>query len=484
MNGLHSKSPCRCEIDAVHYCFICCCLQTGNVEAALECMGGLEKHTRLGADMKSNTRIVRHMVHLCFQGSAWALLNETIIALSKKRSIIKFAIARMVHDCCEMVDKIPDERAKWKLVETLRDVTAGKIYVEVERARLTSRLVKKLESEGKLESATTMLLELQVETYGSMDLKEKVEFLLEQMRLCVARKDFIRESILSKKISIRFFEDKSDAVQELKLKYCDLMIKLGLNDSAYLDVYRLYRKIFDTPRIQADAAQSMQVLKCMVLYVLLAPHTNEQSDLLHRVHEMRELQLVPDYNVLLKLFVEQEIIFWKDTVVAQFEELLRRGTKTSPPTDVFDITESGNKRWTDLQSRVAEHNIRMIAKYYTQISFDRMAELLDYPVDEMESFLCNMIVTGAIPHARIHRPSRIVSLRARKATIEQLDQWADSVRKLTGILNKVVSYALATKRDEELKNLTGEKNCRKVSHLILKEQIVHRHLDSATAASS
>lgn len=52
------------------------------------------------------------------------------------------------------------------------------IYVEVERARLTSRLVKKLESEGKLESATTMLLELQVETYGSMDLKEKVMQLL------------------------------------------------------------------------------------------------------------------------------------------------------------------------------------------------------------------------------------------------------------------------------------------------------------------
>uniref|UniRef100_A0A915A2B3 PCI domain-containing protein n=2 Tax=Parascaris univalens TaxID=6257 RepID=A0A915A2B3_PARUN len=182
-----------------------------------------------------------------------------------------------------------------------------------------------------------------------------VEFLLEQMRLCVARKDFIRQSILSKKISVRFFDDKSDEVQELKLKYCDLMIKLGLNDSAYLDVYRLYRNIFDTPRIQADAARSIQVLKCMALYVLLAPHTNEQSDLLHRVYEMRQLQLVPDYNVLLNLFVEEEIIFWKDKVVAQFEELLRRGTKTSPPTDVFDITESGNKRWSDLQSRVAEH---------------------------------------------------------------------------------------------------------------------------------
>ncbi|VDM27751.1 unnamed protein product [Toxocara canis] len=104
-------------------------------------------------------------------------------------------------------------------------------------------------------------------------------------------------------------------------------------------------------------------------------------------------------------------------------------------------------------------NLRMIAKYYTQISFDRMAELLDYPVDEMESFLCNMILSRAIPDARIHRPSRIVNMQARKANIEQLDQWASLVRKLTGILNKV-------------------------SHLILKEQMVHRHLDSATMGSS
>lgn len=55
----------------------------------------------------------------------------------------------------------------------------------------------------------------------------------------------------------------------------------------------------------------------------------------------------------------------------------------------------------------------------------------------MESFLCNMIVSGAIPDAKIHRPKRIVNLRARKAHIEQLDQWGSSVRKLTDILNKV-----------------------------------------------
>ena len=40
-----------------------------------------------------------------------------------------------------------------------------------------------------------------------MDKKEKVELILEQMRLCLATKDYIRAQIISKKISIRFFEN-------------------------------------------------------------------------------------------------------------------------------------------------------------------------------------------------------------------------------------------------------------------------------------
>uniref|UniRef100_A0A915ASH6 PCI domain-containing protein n=1 Tax=Parascaris univalens TaxID=6257 RepID=A0A915ASH6_PARUN len=433
--------------------------KSGNVAGALESLASLEKQTRLGSDMKSNSRVVQHMVKLCFEGSAWSTLNETIVMLSKKRSIIKLAIARMVRDCCDMIEQMPNEQVKSKLIETLRNVTAGKIYVEVERARLTSRLVKKFEAEGKIDEAAAMLLELQVETYGSMEMKEKVEFLLEQMRLCVLRKDFIRESIICKKISVRFFDDNSEAVQELKLKYYDLMIKLGLNDNAYLDVCRYYRQVYDTPRIQADTEKTKQVLKCVVLYVLLSQHTNEQWDLLHRIHAMRQLELIPEYNLLLELFINEEIIFWKDTMLSTFEDLLRRGTATCPATDVFDATESGNKRWADLQTRVGEHNMRMIAKYYTQITFDRMAELLDYPVEDMEKFLCSMIVSGAIPDAKIHRPLRIVNLRARKANVEELDQWASSVRKLTDILNKV-------------------------SHLILKEEMVHRHLDAKSSSPS
>jgi 26S proteasome regulatory subunit N5 len=84
--------------------------------------------------------------------------------------------------------------------------------VEVERARLTYKLVQAKEATGQLEEACTLLLDLPVETFGSMELKEKVEYLLEQMRLTLARQDYVRTSIISKKISTRFFDKTDDEV--------------------------------------------------------------------------------------------------------------------------------------------------------------------------------------------------------------------------------------------------------------------------------
>ena len=46
-----------------------------------------------------------------------------------------------------------------------------------------------------------------------MEKDEKVRFILEQMRLCLAKKDYIRTQIISKKINIKFFAAESDLVQ-------------------------------------------------------------------------------------------------------------------------------------------------------------------------------------------------------------------------------------------------------------------------------
>lgn len=132
-------------------------------------------------------------------------------------------------------------------------------------------------------------------------------------------------------------------------------------------------------------------MKNIVLYVLLSPHDNEQWDQVHRIHAIRQLELVPEYNSLLELFINEEVIAWKDSVLKKFEQVVRKGSPASPASQVFAATEEGEKRWKTFKQRVGEHNMRMISKYYTQISFDRMAEILEFPVDVSFSFFVNTV---------------------------------------------------------------------------------------------
>jgi hypothetical protein len=75
------------------------------------------------------------------------------------------------------------------------------------------------------------------------------------------------------------------------------------------------------------------MLKNVVVYVLLAPHGNEQWDQVHRIHAIRQMELIPEYNTLLELFINEEIIHWKDSILQNYEKLLRHGTPASaaPP---------------------------------------------------------------------------------------------------------------------------------------------------------
>lgn len=183
----------------------------------------LEKQTRLGADMASCSRVLCAIVQICFEAKNWNALNEHIALLVKRRSQLKQAVVKMVQECCTYVDQITEKDVRLKLIDTLRTVTEGKIYVEVERARLTKILADIREADGDVVGAANVMEELQVETYGTMEKREKVELILEQMRLCLAKQDLVRAQIIAKKISIKFFDDPEQ--EDLKCKYYGIMVR-------------------------------------------------------------------------------------------------------------------------------------------------------------------------------------------------------------------------------------------------------------------
>jgi 26S proteasome regulatory subunit N5 len=121
--------------------------KSGQLNEAIEALLSLEKQTRTvnklsvikvtetqtllpslqGSDMVSTSRVLVAIVQLCFEAGKWELLNEHVVVLSRRRSQLKQAVAKMVQQCVEYVDKTPDKPTMIKLIDTLRSVTEGKV---------------------------------------------------------------------------------------------------------------------------------------------------------------------------------------------------------------------------------------------------------------------------------------------------------------------------------------------------------------------
>lgn len=89
------------------------------------------------------------------------------------------------------------------------------MFLEREYATCTRLLVEMLEQDGKVDEACLLIQEIQIETYGSLVNREKVDFILYQMKLVLQRNDFVRLQILSRKISKKAIDEKGLELQKV-----------------------------------------------------------------------------------------------------------------------------------------------------------------------------------------------------------------------------------------------------------------------------
>lgn len=175
--------------------------------------------------------------------------------------------------------------------------------MEVERARVTRILSDIKKEQGDLTAAASILCELQVETFGSMSRREKTEFILEQVGLCIEKGDWTQAGILARKISTRYFsrrppkpkeqlekekkerEEKEkkrlddlsaagddtsnrldeppaegeDDVTDLKLRFYEQQILLAKHEDKYLDACKNWRQVLDTEAVENNPEQLQTV---------------------------------------------------------------------------------------------------------------------------------------------------------------------------------------------------------------------------------
>ena len=116
-----------------------------------------------------------------------------------------------------------------------------------------------------------------------MTRREKTEFILQQVALCIQKGDWTQAGILSRKISTRYFQrrpkktpeqlekeqkereekektrsaddppiEPEDDVTDLKLRYYEQQIMLAKHDDKYLEVCKHYRQVLDTEAVEED----------------------------------------------------------------------------------------------------------------------------------------------------------------------------------------------------------------------------------------
>lgn len=80
------------------------------------------------SDLASTSRLLVAIITLCKDAGDWQLLNEQVVALSKKHGQLKQATTKMVQVAMGFLDEAPSMEAKMSLIETLRNVTEGKVH--------------------------------------------------------------------------------------------------------------------------------------------------------------------------------------------------------------------------------------------------------------------------------------------------------------------------------------------------------------------
>ena len=81
-----------------------------------------------------------------------------------------------------------------------------------------------------------------------------------------------------------------------KTYYFSLMIELDSHEGSFLSICRHYRAIYDSKSVKDNEEEKKRILKHVVLYIILAPYDNEQSDLLHRIKDDKTLEEIPMYK--------------------------------------------------------------------------------------------------------------------------------------------------------------------------------------------
>lgn len=354
----------------------------------------------------------------------------------------------------QYIDSAPTEDIRLQLIRTLMEVCEGKMYVEAESARLHLRLCKILEDQGDLTGACAAIQDVHVETYGSIGKLEKCEYILEQIRVNLQLKDYVRALIQSRKMNRKILDEPEQ--RAVKVAFYAIMVQYYVAvDMNTWEISLCFSKMMEAVASSASSPaesssaneqdqehQHEQYLCATIAFLLASKRTKEWSALMHSLISRREFDeslasqrssALQGCAVALRLFSATEIMAYP------FEGLSTMQTLCSASlTQVgvsADLVESAAKDYAiKLRLRVIQHNVRVASTYYTRVRFARLAQLTGLSDRELEHELTEMSSAGDVV-VKIDRPRGIVVFGKPKSVDAMLSEWTGDIDRMLTLMD-------------------------------------------------
>jgi 26S proteasome regulatory subunit N5 len=253
-------------------------------------------------------------------------------------------------------------------------------------------------------------------------------------------------SILANKINRKGLDDAG--MEEYRLKFYNLLIALHQHQHDALALFKDHLAISATRGYETDSSKWVPSLSSAAIFIALSPWDNEVSDTMHKL--LKDIRfddpaMIP-YKALLETFTAKEIASWPlpslQLSALKTHEALSSAINSSNDSSVSIVSkeDEASASWFQiLRKRIVQHNVRVVAKWYTRITSKRLASLLGLDTATSElvvSELASEKELGRSIFAKIDRPSGIVVFAKPQVAADVLSGWASDISSVLGLLEK------------------------------------------------
>ena len=393
-----------------------------------------EKVTRLENEYEKNRNICKQILSIISKRNDFHNYLRLFEYLTQRRNQSRESIISMVKNTLnDVLPHLKDNKDSSDLLKTIIKVTEGKIFVEYEYSQAIRRMTEIHLMNNQIDEAAKLIQDVQIEAFGSLENKYKVDYILFQMQVLLEKGDYIRSLMISNKIKRNHLDD--EGFELLKIRFFQLMIQYFFHEKKYIEVSKCYKTLYDFVKsideklndvekkskeikpeildnyIKVKKENDLQKLfESWVLFLSLCPPELETKNMLNELLLKYKKQLDYDKNILyiVEERLSDDIILIDNTLFDKYKDF-----------EIFkqhqDLIKLFRKYWI-------QHDLSLFEKFFGKIHIERICEMTLVPMEEIEDELADMVVNNYI-FAKINRIEKMVNFRKRKDYHDELDNF-------------------------------------------------------------